>query len=366
MNKKEIAEIKRTLKAENCCIDKVCACYVTPDKDKTIIPVSSFAALSDEETEQYLGIFKKSLSGSLGKQLNCLEFPLAAEKDGGGQQLLFKLKKNALSDDEKVEELFDKIIADFESDDYYCILIMHANYDVMTKSSDDADLDSDEVYSHIICSICPANLSKSALSYNQDENKLEDGKRAWIIEAPKCAFLFPTFTDRTTNIHEVLVYNKKASELNREIIEGILNCNMPTSADEQAEVFIEATQAAFENKVSYEQALAIQDSLYEQIESAGDGDSPVLSQSLIEHALNTSEAPNVEAFEETYSELLGNNEVFVENIVDKKKFVVKTDHITITANPSVKERISVKEVDGRKCIVIESDGNIEVNGISTV
>ena len=365
MNKKEIAEIKRTLKADNCCIDKVCACYVTPDKDKTIIPISTFAALSDEETDKYLEIFKKSLSGSLGKQLSCLEFPLEAERDGNGQELLLDLKNSALSDEGKVEELFDKIIANFESDDYYCILIMHANYDVMTKSTDDADLDSDEVYSHIICAICPTNLSKSMLSYDQNENKLEDNKRAWIVEMPKCAFLFPTFTDRTTNIHEVLVYNKKASELDRGIIENVLNCTMPISADIQVEAFIEATKAAFNDRMSYDQAFAVQDSLYEQLETISNEESPVLTQSMIDYALNNSNAPDAKAFEDTYSALLGNNEVFVENIVDKKKFTVKTENITVTANPLVKELISVQEVDGRKCIVIVADGEIDVNGIPT-
>lgn len=365
MTKREIAEIKRTLKADKCCIDKVCACYVTPDKEKTTIPVNAFAALSDEEMEQYLGIFKKSLSGSVGKQLHGLEFPLDAEKDGGSQKLLYDLNKSGLSDTDKVEELFDKIIECYESDDYYCILIMHSNYDVMTKSSDDADLGSDEVYSHIICSICPTNLSKAALSYNQDDNKLEDSERAWVIDMPKCAFLFPSFNDRTTDIHEVLVYNKKPSELDGGIIEGVLGCTLPVSADAQAEAFVQAAQAAFDDKMTYEQACAVQDALYDQLETISNEESPVLTQSMIDYALNNSNAPDAKAFEDTYSALLGNNEVFVENIVDKKKFTVKTENITVTANPSVKEFISVQEVDGRKCIIIVADGEIDVNGIPT-
>lgn len=365
MTKREIAEIKRTLKADKCCIDKVCACYVTPDKEKTTIPVNAFAALSDEEMEQYLGIFKKSLSGSVGKQLHGLEFPLDAEKDGGSQKLLYDLNKSGLSDTDKVEELFDKIIECYESDDYYCILIMHSNYDVMTKSSDDADLGSDEVYSHIICSICPTNLSKAALSYNQDDNKLEDSERAWVIDMPKCAFLFPSFNDRTTDIHEVLVYNKKPSELDGGIIEGVLGCTLPVSADAQAEAFVQAAQAAFDDKMTYEQACAVQDALYDQLETISNEESPVLTQSMIDYALNNSNAPDAKAFEDTYSALLGNNEVFVENIVDKKKFTVKTENITVTANPLVKEFISVQEVDGRKCIIIVVDGEIDVNGIPT-
>ena len=365
MTKKEITEIKRTLKADKCCIDKVCACYVTPDKEKTTIPVNAFAALSDEEMEQYLGIFKKSLSGSVGKQLHGLEFPLDAEKDGGSQKLLYDLNKSGLSDTDKVEELFDKIIESYESDDYYCILIMHSNYDVMTKSSDDADLGSDEVYSHIICSICPTNLSKAALSYNQDDNKLEDSERAWVIDMPKCAFLFPSFNDRTTDIHEVLVYNKKPSELDGGIIEGVLGCTLPVSADAQAEAFVQAAQAAFDDKMTYEQACAIQDALYDQLETASDDDSLTVSMMTVEHALTTSNASDVNAFSDTCKELIGNTDMLIENVIDKKKFVVKTDNITITANPTVKGLISVQEIDGRKCIVISPDSDIAVNGLVT-
>lgn len=365
MNKKEIAEVRKTFKVDKCCIDRVCACYVTPDKQKTVIPVESFNSLDEESMEKYLEIFKKSVSGSLGKQLQSIEFPTEAEQKGRGQDLLYNLQATELKDEDQVGILFDKVIENYVTDSYYCILIMHANYDIVSKASDDTDLDSDTVYSHIICSICPTNLSKPFLSYNQDENKLEDSMRSWLIEMPQCAFLFPTLTDRTPDIHSVLVYNKKTSELNEGIIERVLDCLVPTSAEEQSSAFIESTLAGFDGRITYDKVSAIHDALCEQIEESVDGATIMMSKDSIKQVLQDEDAPNLDAFDKKYNELIGEKEVFLENIVDKNKFVIKMDGITITANTITKGLISVKEVNGQKCLVIAPNGEMEVDGIGT-
>lgn len=363
MNKKEITEVRKTFKVDNCCIDKVCACYVTPDKNKSIIPIDTFNALDEESMVKYLEIFKKSISGTLGKQLNCLTFPNAAEKDGGGQNLLYELESSELEDSTKVEDLFDRIIENYENDGYYCILIMHAKYDVIARASDDAELDSTEVYSHIICSVCPTNLSKAALTYDQEENKIKDSDRVWVLEMPHCAFLFPTFTDRSPNIHEVLFYNKKPSEVNVGIVERVLECSIPLSADEQADAFIQSTQAAFNNNVTFDQISSIHDTLVEQMEISVEDD-VTISKETLRTILENENAPDLGAFDDQYKQMLGNKDVFASNIVNKDKFVVKMDGLTITANGSTKNLLSVKEVDGQKCLVISPNGDLDVDGIT--
>lgn len=363
MNKKEISEIRKSLKSDNCCIDKLCACYVTPDKQKKVIPAESFSRLDENAMEEYLEIFKKSISGSIGKQLNCLSFPNEAEQDGGGQNLLYELEKSSLSDTDRVNELFDRIIENYQTEDYYCIIIMHGMYDIVSKAKDDTYLDSESVYSHIICSICPANLSKASLSYNQDENKLANSERYWVVEKPKCAFLFPSFNDRMPDIHEVVVYNKKASELDEGIIENVLGCNIPASADEQENAFIQSVQAAFEENISFDDVSGIYDSLSDELEHAEACNNPMITQSTLKKILQDNHATAADAFDETFDELIKDDEVFIENIADKGKFTVKMDGLTIHANSDTKNLISVKEVDGEKCIVISPNGDLEVNGM---
>ena len=55
----------------------------------------AFLSLPEEETFKYFNIFKQTLSGTLGKNLLNLEFPLDAENPGGPQEFLLKLRDSA-------------------------------------------------------------------------------------------------------------------------------------------------------------------------------------------------------------------------------------------------------------------------------
>lgn len=72
---------------------------------------------------------------------------------------------------------------------------IHAVYDVPGKTKDGLEMEdaSDTVYEHILCSICPVNLTKAGLTYNAQTNNIEDRIRDWFVEAPVKGFLFPAF-----------------------------------------------------------------------------------------------------------------------------------------------------------------------------
>lgn len=105
-----------------------------------------------------------------------MEFPLDAEMPGGTQEFLLKLRDSRLEDDMLLEEFYDKVIATYEYAENYYIILIHAAYDVPGRTSDDLEMDdaSDEVYQHILMSICPVSLSKAGLSYNAEENCIQD------------------------------------------------------------------------------------------------------------------------------------------------------------------------------------------------
>lgn len=92
MNKKEIAEIKKQFTPQNCALTRLCACYVDGEKNKKSEMKEAFLAQSEEECFKYFEIFRKSLSGTVGKNLVNLEFPLDAEMEGGQQEFLLKLR----------------------------------------------------------------------------------------------------------------------------------------------------------------------------------------------------------------------------------------------------------------------------------
>ena len=92
MNKKEIAEIKRLFTPDRCPFTRICGCYVDGEKNKKMNMKEAFLSLSDEEMFKYFDILKKSLSGTVGKNLLTMEFPLAEETEGGTQEFLLKLR----------------------------------------------------------------------------------------------------------------------------------------------------------------------------------------------------------------------------------------------------------------------------------
>ena len=205
MNKRDVLEIKRRFKKEACTFTRMCGCYVDADHNKITKIGETFLNLDDAEYFKYLDIAKKTLSGKLGNNLLELEFPLAEEETGGRQQFLMGLRESKLKNDDLLDTFYDMIIDSYDYVGNYLILIFHDAYDVMTKTSDNDKLDeSEEVYEYLLCAICPVNLTKPGLGYREDENRIESRIRDWVVGMPDTGFIFPAFTDRSTDIHSVM------------------------------------------------------------------------------------------------------------------------------------------------------------------
>lgn len=183
-------------------------------KDRT---EKGFLSMPEEEAFKYFDIFKHTLSGTLGKNLMNMEFPTEQEMPGGTQEFLLKLRDSKLTDDLLVEEFYDKVIENYIYPENYYIILIHAVYDVPGKSSDGLEMfdASDTVYEHIMCSICPVNLTKAGLTYNAETNNIEDRIRDWFVELPVKGFLFPAFNDRASDLHGVLYYSRNQKSCSR-------------------------------------------------------------------------------------------------------------------------------------------------------
>ena len=84
MNKREISEIKKQFKKDNNAITRICGCYVDAEKQIKTTLKEAFFALSEEEIFKYYEIFKKSLSGGIGKNLHNLEYSIHEEGPDSG------------------------------------------------------------------------------------------------------------------------------------------------------------------------------------------------------------------------------------------------------------------------------------------
>lgn len=238
MNKKDVLEIKRRFKKEAFTFTRMCGCYVDADHNKITKISETFLNLDDAEYYKYLDIAKKALSGTIGNNLLELEFPLEEEATGGRQQFLMGLRESKLKNDDLMDTFYDMIIDSYDYVGNYLILIFHDAYDVITKTSDNDKLDeSEEVYEYLLCAICPVNLTKPGLGYREDENRIESRIRDWVVGMPDTGFIFPAFTERSTDIHSVMFYSKNTNEPHSEFMKVGLGCEEKQTSTEKKITF---------------------------------------------------------------------------------------------------------------------------------
>ena len=370
MIKQEINEIKRLYTPSNCSITRICGCYVDGEKNKKTEFKEAFLSLPEEEIFKYFELLRKTLSGSVGKNMLNLEFPLASEEEGGTQDFLLRLRESKLKDDALLEEFYDKVISSYEYVGNYLILLIHDAYDVPGKTSDGLTMDdaSDSVYEYILCCICPVNLSKPGLSYNSETNEFHNRVRDWIVELPEIGFLFPSFNDRCADIHGTLYYSKNPEEPHSEFVDGILGAVLPLTAGSQKETFQALIEETLGDEAEYEVVKNIHENLTEMIEEHKEIPEPLM---LDKHQVkNLFEKSGVEEekladFEKLYDAAAGERtSLMVDNVANTRTFEVKTPDVVVKVNPDRADLVNTMTLAGKRCLVIEINDHVEVNGIT--
>ncbi len=367
MNKKEISEIKKQFTPSRCAITRICGCYVNGEKEKKAQMKEMFLSLPEEEMFKYFDIFRKTLSGTLGKNLVNMEFPMETEDYGGTQAFLMSLRESQLNDPNLLNEFYDKVIESYDNGEHYLILLIHSVYDVPGKTTDGLEMDdaSDEVYDHILCAICPVKLSKPGLSYQAEINEFHDRIRDWIVDMPEVGFLFPAFNDRSTDIHNILYYTKNPEDLRNSLVDRLLGCVLPLTAKSQKETFQTLIEDTLTGEGDYEIVRTIHENLTEMIEEKKEEPEPlILDKTDIKKLLsNSGVAPEkLENLEKQMDEVPP-VPFMASNIANIRKFEVKTPDVVVQVNPSRADLVETRIIDGRQCIVIEINDAVEVNGI---
>ena len=370
MNKKEVLELRKLFNKDRGCIQRICGCYVDGHKEKKLEMREAFLSLPEEEMFKYLDLFKRTLSGTMGKNLLNLDFPLEAELGEGQQKLLLSLRDSELKDEALLDAFYDQIIETYLFPENYLILLIHAAYDVPGKASDNLEMfdASDEVYQFIISCVCPVNLAKPALSYNPEEHCFQNRIRDWIVDLPMLGFLFPAFNDRSSDIHSLLYYSKNPEDLHFDFTDSLLGCTLPLTAKDQKEVFQELIEETLGDSCDYQVVREIHDNLHELAEEKKDSPDPVmLSQAEVRNLLSISgvDEKKLENFDRNFEAAAGENASFMaSNIMNSRKFEVKTPDVTIQVSPDRADLVERRIIDGRPCLVIPITDQVQVNGIT--
>ena len=370
MNKRGICEIKKLFTPANCAISRICGCYVDAEKERRTEVKAAFLSLPEVETFKYFNIFKSAMSGTVGKNLLNMDFPLAAEEEGGTQEFLLKLRDSGLKEESLVEEFYDKVIQSYDYGENYYIILIHCAYDIPGKGVDGLKMHdaSDFVYEFVQCIICPVKLSKAGLYYNTQANAIENRNRDWLVEAPDAGFIFPAFNDRKTDIHSLLFYTKNPEQIPERLINETLGCVMPMSAKDQVETFQAIVEEVMGDNCYFETVKNIHDNFLELLEESKDETEqftikPDQIKKILEN--NGADEEKLKEFEKRYEGFEAQQpEFLLSNITNQKDFKVKTPNVSIKVKADKTYLVESRMVDGRSCIVIGTDGDIEVNGIT--
>ena len=426
MNKKEVLELNRRFKKEAATFTRVCGCYVDGNHNKVCKFGNTFLNLEEDEFYKYLEIANKALSGTIGNNLLELKFPIEEEEVGGRQHILMALRASKLEDENLLDTFYDLVIDTYDHAGNYLIVLFHDAYDVMSRTSDNNNLDeSEEVYEYLICAICPVDLSKPGLGFLEDEHRIGPRVRDWVVGAVDTAFLFPAFNDRSTDIHSTLFYTKNTKEPHSEFMANGLGCGIERTATEQKMAFhsIVRNVLGAEDEHTDDVLLDLQQNLSDMIDEYAethddDEDVFLLDKEVVTKLLADSEISEEKAakIEKSVDEAFGEKPPAAENVIDSKALVqnelrvekmaledqvgtltvqlnekdealaertsqliekqeeidnyiaeTKTYDVVLRVKPEKASQIKSQVINGQKCLVIPmgEDEHATINGVNT-
>lgn len=371
MINKEVLEIKKLLnKSEDSSI-RLCGCYVAGEEKKKLTYINDYLSnLPDEDQHKFVEILKKTLSGSLSKNLYNLDFISDTNETNLNQQSLLALRDSELKNQEILDNYYDFIIEKLNFVGNYLILIMYNTYDVPIKTKDNIKMDdSVEMFRYIISCICPVNLAKPALSYHEETNSIENRTRDWVVDNPCVGFMFPAFNDRSADINSLLYYVKSIKEMYPEFVQEALGCNESMPGVFQKEIFNDMVKEVVSKQPDIEVidvVRNINETISEMIDENTYDEPITLNKDDVKDILhqNGISDESLEIIDKKFDEEIGEDIVFeANNIQEKRKFEIKTNDVTINVKPENASIVKIKMVDGMKCLVIPMDNNVEINGI---
>ncbi len=372
MNIKEISEIRRHIRRDRTNMTALYGCYVNENKEIISEFRRSTGMMSENEGEKYFGLMKRALSGSVGKNLIDITFRTSQVAGSEEHQLLMDLRKTALQDEEVRMRFYKKAIENVSLGSNYLILIGCDSYDVPFRSKDGEHQveGSDETYTFVLCAICPVKQTKPNLHYIPEEKEFHDGGIMNIVSAPELGFLFPAFDNRSTNIYNALYYTHSPKESHEAFVDAVFKTQVPKPAFEQKKTFEALLGTSLEEECSLEVVQTVHEQICQRIELHKESrvpDALLLGKEEVKEVLSSCgvSEPCIAKFSVDYDSAFGfEADLHPKNIIDNRKFEIKTPDVSIKVAPDKTDLIETRVIGGVKYLLICAEENVEVNGVS--
>ena len=372
MNNKEIGEIRRRVRRDRSNMTAIYGCYVNENKEIISEFQQSTGIMPENEAEKYFGLMRRSLSGTIGKNLIDITFKTSQVADSPEHKLLMDLRSTKLKEENLRMAFYQKVVETVSLQNNYLILLGCDSYDVPFKSKDDfAQADaSSEVYTYLLCAICPVKQTKPNLHYIPEEKQFHDGGMQNIVSAPELGFLFPAFDNRASNIYNALYYTHSPKESHEAFVEAVFNAPIPKPAAEQKKSFEALLTTALDEECNMDLVQTVHDQICQRIELHKESRIPdplLIGKEDVKEVLSSCGVSDehIAKFSVDYDEAFGfEAELHPKNIIDNKRFEIKTPDVSIKVAPDRTDLIETRVIGGVKYILISAEEDVEVNGVS--
>ena len=371
MNEKEIGEIRRHTRRDRSNMTALYGCFVN-DKQEIISQFrQSTGMMSENEADKFFALMKRSLSGTLGKNLVDITFRTSQVADSPEHKLLMQLRETQLKDEAVLQSFYEKVIQSVHMDTSYLILVGCDAYDVPFKAKDDSTLNDagGETYRYLLCGICPVKMTKPNLQYVAQEKLFHDGGISQVLSAPVLGFLFPAFDNRSTNIYNALMYTKDVKESHEEFVTALFNVQPPMPAQVQRQSFGALLSNTLGEECSLDVVQAVHSEINQLIQMHKESkvDEPLmLGKEQVKAVLASSgiSGEKMAKFNVDYDSTFGfEADLHPKNVIDQKRFEITTPDVVIKVNPERSDLIETRVIGGVKYIMICADESVEVNGV---
>lgn len=369
MNEKEIAELRRRLRPEKNNITHLRGCYVNEKRELVSQFDQPLSVLPQEEAEELLELLRRTFTGTLGKQLLDIPFTTQQVVDSPEHRLLMGLRQG---EEDAVQLFFQTVAQNLAIEGTYLILLAWDTYDVPYRARDGQALEdaSEEVFSYLLCAVCPLKEQRPALRYLPAEQSFRNLRMDGLVTAPAIGFLFPAFDDRTANLYGVLYHARDPQQPHPELVEKLFGQQPPMPAPQQQEVFQEILESSLADSCNYGVVQTIHEqlrSLMEEHKASKREDPLTISRQAVQGVLEQCGVPEpcLESFQQQCDQRFGEDAALIPgNLVDAKRFEVRTPDVVIRVNPDCSGLVETRVIDGCRYILIRANEQVEVNGVN--
>lgn len=372
MNKKEITELKKSFKSDNgyFTMDRILTAFVDAEKHILYNNTHSAYTMTVEDRDIYDETLLKILNTNIGKNFKEFAFPNSAYEEGHSQNILYNVVKGELKDTEYNNTYIEHIVDNLMYTGPYTIITAFCVYNVRKKNSNDEfnEDDEDELYKFILTAICPADTGDDGFIFDSNNKEIIKKLNTELIinKAPSDGFIFPVFSNRSSDINYVGIYSKSKAKPNISMIENVMSCTFTTTSDVEKNNFQTILKTVVDEDLNYNFINNVNDKIKDIIDQNRDEteaatiDSNKLEDIFSECGLNQD---RVNMVKPVYEKLCGNNELTAYNLVDYKT-TVDIDGIKVNIKSYDTDKVRTSVIDGRRCLIIDiDDRTVEINGL---